>query len=113
MPTVPYLVVQRSPGEPSGVEPTNFLLRGMMIAFEWMFWANSSVRAKRTELSFGLIVIPVQANAGEEAVRIARKRTASWGRLVADAESGRQGVQVLVKYSGGTTSVSQTPLLER
>jgi hypothetical protein len=62
-PTLPYFDFQQSPGPPPGAVPTCSRPRGMTTTFDLRSVANSSVRAKMTDPSLGLIVIPVHANA--------------------------------------------------
>ena len=63
VPTIPYLVFQRSPALSPGAVPTNSFPLGTMMMFDWRSMPNSSVRAKMIEPSLGLIVMPVQAGA--------------------------------------------------
>src|SRR5579885_1405046 len=91
-----------------------------------MSTAYSSVRAKMTEPSLGLIVIPVQAEAGgEQATKTEPTEMANSnvGRCMGegpclggsdekdlDAEGGRDVLPH--RWPGGTASVSHTPSLE-
>ena len=61
VPTIPYLVSQRSPALSPGAVPTNSFPLGTTMMFDLRSMPNSSVRAKMIEPSLGLIVMPVQA----------------------------------------------------
>ena len=96
-PTIPYFVFQRSPGLSPGAVPTYSLPLGTTMILDSMSRANSRVRAKMIEPSFGLIVIPVQDQTSDGLATACESMTRatesfgddSWRAILADFAAHR------------------------